>query len=102
MSMERNLKNNKLDLLAQINEAVTRKYGVVNIGNQICSKNGNGVFFRIYAFQDRDAFCVEYAENENGASRGIFGEDGDLFYMDEFETPEEMERAIIAEIDEVE
>lgn len=54
-------------------------------------------YFRIDEFPDEFALVIEYAENKNHAIRGIFGEDGDLFYLDEMDE-DEMFEAMLAEV----
>ena len=45
-----------------------------------------------------NAIVVEYADTEALAQKGIFGEDGDLFYIDEMDMPQ-MLAAIEKELD---
>lgn len=55
------------------------------------------VYFRIDVFPDEYALVIEYAENKAKAIRGIFGEDGDLFYLDEMDE-DEMFEAMLEEV----
>lgn len=45
-------------------------------------------YFRIDEFPGEFALVIEYAENKKQAIRGIFGEDGDRFYLDEMDEDE--------------
>lgn len=102
MSTEKSLKCDKLTALAFVNEQIDNIFKRRTLGKFECNENKNGVFFRVYAFPVENALCVEYADDEKGASRGIFGEDGDRFYLDEYETLAGMLSDIIAEIEEAE
>lgn len=54
-------------------------------------------YFRIDVFPDEYALVIEYVENKKDAIRGIFGEDGDLFYLDEMDE-DEMFEAMLKEV----
>ena len=55
--------------------------------------------FRVDSIGKFNAIVVEYADSIELAKKDIFGEDGDLFYMDELDE-KEMYSAIIQEIEE--
>ncbi len=52
------------------------------------------------AFPGRDAICVEYADNEELATKGVFAEDGDLFYIDDYDDIQTIWNDIESEINE--
>ena len=61
----------------------------------------NGFFFVISAFKWKDGdniLVVEYEESSDRAQKGLFGEDGDMFYPEEM-TEEELFQAIVREIE---
>lgn len=72
-----------------------------------CELNGtncfllrDGVVCRLSSMgEPYNALVLEYADNMELAQKGIFGEDGDLFYMDEM-TEDEMFEAMLKEINE--
>ena len=55
-----------------------------------CGTEGE-FYFRIDEFPDEFALVIEYVENKKHAIQGIFGEDGDLFYLDEMDEDEMFE-----------
>ena len=64
-------------------------------------KPAGEVYFRIAEFPGCNALVIEYAEDIEWAIRGIFGEDGDLFYLDEMDTDTMFQR-MLSEVEDAE
>lgn len=88
----------KMDVLSELNKMAEERYGVKTFGRFACFVNESGVPFRIFAFPMEFAICVEYAESESDAALGRF-EDGDRFYLEDFQSIEEIANAVFAEIE---
>lgn len=86
------------DILAMVNEEAQKKYAKTRTKKHILFKKENGELFNIFAFPDEPSICVEYAENEEEADLWRF-EDGDRFYLEDFQSLEALTEAIFAEID---
>ncbi len=57
------------------------------------------LYFRIDEFPGEFALVIEYVENKKDAIRGIFGEDGDRFYLEDMDE-DEMFEAMLKEVTE--
>lgn len=65
--------------------------------NYFVSKNN--VFFKLSLIFDKEAIVVEYADNERDVILNRF-EDGDPFYIEDYDTVEELYNNILNEIKE--
>lgn len=92
-------KEMRLKRIDNINDMLRKKYKSIEINKTIVFLSENGQVFRVDSIGKFNAIVVEYADNIELAKKGIFGEDGDLLYMDELDE-KEMYRAIIQEIEE--
>ena len=54
-------------------------------------------YFRVDEFPGEFALVIEYAEKQRDAIRGIFGEDGDRFYLEDM-NEDEMFEAMLKEV----
>lgn len=93
-------KKNSLAILAQINKDFGLKYETKAFGGRVCFVNKNGVPFSVFILNGwkEPTFGVEYADNADAAESGIF-EDGDAFYLADYNTPDDMITAMCQEID---
>lgn len=93
-------KKSNPDILTRVNEEMSRKYGAKAFGNRLCFVNKNGTPFNVFALkrEEEPVFGVEYADNVDDAERGIF-EDGDAFYLADYNTLDDMITAMCQEID---
>ena len=93
-------KETRLQRKEILNEKLSQEYESIMIGGTQCFLIRDGMVCRIDSIGgEYDAFVIEYAENLELAQKNIFGEDGDLFFMDEFDE-EEMLEAMKKEIEE--
>ena len=82
-----------------LSEKLSQIYESVEIDGRQCFVSSRGVIFRLDSLGGEcNALVIEYADTLDLAKKGIFGEDGDLFYMDEF-NEDEMLNAMIQEIE---
>lgn len=89
----------RLKRIAILNEKLQQVYESVQIDNNQCFMIDNGKVCKIDDFGGNyNALVIEYAENLEKAKKGLFGEDGDLFYMDELGEVE-MFNAMLKEIE---
>lgn len=91
-------RSDKIEMLEKIAEKAKERYREKTFGKYSCLVNANGEPFRIFAFPGEKAICIEYAESENDAALGRF-EDGDRFYLEDFQSLEALTEAVFAEID---
>lgn len=86
--------------LAILNKMLAEKYEKITIRERDCFQLKDG---RICRLDDigggYNALVIEYADNLEMARKGVFGEDGDLYCMDEM-SESEMFEAMIREIEE--
>lgn len=91
-------KEMRLQRKAKLEEKLSQKYDSITLDGLKCFLLKNGMVCRIDSIGgEHDALVIEYADNLDLAKRNIFGEDGDLFYMDELDE-EEMYEAMLKEI----
>lgn len=84
-----------------LNERLKHRYDSIEIDKSTCFIINEGIVCRIASLGgEYNALVIEYADNLEKANRGLFGEDGDLFYMDELDE-DKMFDAIIKEIDNI-
>ena len=93
------MKNNKMSALKTVNKLLDGLYKKVQFEDCDAYVNKKGIFFRLYAFPGSKALCVEYEDDKTYASKGLFASDGDRFYLDDYETIDEMLKDITKEID---
>ena len=78
---------------------LSEKYESNTMNGALCFAIKDGMYCRIDMLGGQyDALVLEYAENLEQAKKNIFGEDGDLFYMDTLDE-EEMFKAMLSEIE---
>lgn len=92
-------KEMRLKRIDDINDMLGEKYKRIEINGTTAFLSSNEQVFRVDSIGKFNAIVVEYADSIELAKKDIFGEDGDLFYMDELDE-KEMYRAIIQEIEE--
>lgn len=92
-------KEMRLKRINDISERLKKKYKSVEINGTIVFLLEDGTVFRLDSIGKFNAIVIEYADDIESAKKGIFGEDGDLFYMDEL-NEEQMFGKIIEEISE--
>lgn len=75
---------------------------VYSTGDFVCFCYNDAVFFKIsnlrWKESGNEVIVAEYADTEFEARKGLFGEDGDMFYLDEMSESEIVE-AIIKEVE---
>ena len=85
-----------------IEQRLSEKYPVQFVHNdKKCMKTPDDLFFIVSALKWRredELIVVEYADTLGAAEKGIFGEDGDFWYIDEM-TEDEIYEAIVNEIE---
>lgn len=91
-------KEMRLKRIDDINGMLEKKYKSIKINGTTAFLSEKGPVFRVDSIGDFNAIVVEYSDNIELAKKGIFGEDGDLFYMDEMDE-EQMFDAMIEEIE---
>ena len=85
-------------IFSSIKTKLSGQYEQEDINGNICFKNKNGMYFRLFEFPGENALCIEYAENKKDAASNMF-EDGDRYYIDEL-NEYQMYEAMIKEIEE--
>ena len=81
-----------------LNKRISKIYETVEIDGTICFLVDNNIVCRIDSMGgEYNALVIEYANNIDMAKKGIFGEDGNLFYMDEM-SEDEMFNAMVSEM----
>lgn len=92
------LKEMRLKRIDSLNEKLKNKYQSMKINGTMAFVLNDGQICRLDSIGDCNAIVIEYAENYEEAQKGLFGEDGDLFYMDEMDE-EQMYNTMIKEIE---
>lgn len=93
-------KKSDLNTLALITEKLSQKYDERIVGQYRCYVNKKSVLFHAFCLQNGHAFGIEYADTVDEAKQEKF-EDGDIFYLADYNTIEEMFLAMCREIDSV-
>ncbi|MBQ8559057.1 MAG: hypothetical protein IJ439_03630 [Tyzzerella sp.] len=84
-----------------LSERLAQKFESITIDERTCFLIKDGFVCRLDSMSEPyNALVIEYADNLELAKKGIFGEDGDLFYMDEM-SESEMFEAMVREIEEL-
>ncbi len=91
-------KEMRLKRIDDINTMLGEKYKSIVINGTTAFLSADGQVFRVDSIGTFNAIVVEYADNIELAKKELFGEDGDLLYMDELDE-KEMYRAIIQEVE---
>ena len=92
-------KETRLQRKEILNEKLSQVYESIMIGGTQCFLIRDGMVCRIDSIGgEYDALVIEYAENLELAKRNIFGEDGDLLFMDKLDEKEMLE-AMMKEIE---
>lgn len=85
-------KEMRLKRINNLDAVLSKLYECTRIQNRICYLIGDGAVCRIDDVGDQyNALVIEYADSIETAQKGIFGEDGDLFFMDELNESEMLE-----------
>lgn len=92
-------KEMRLKRIDDISERLKKKYKSIEINGTIAFLLEDGTVFRLDSIGKFNAIVIEYADNIESAKKGIFGEDGDLFYMDKL-NEKQMFDAMMEEISE--
>lgn len=79
-------------------DRLQNRYPSIVVNGSVCFVTDDGVIFQIVCLKDFKAFVIGYAETMEEAEKNFF-EDGDLFYMDEFSSEDEMFAEMIKEIE---
>ena len=95
-------KKSSNEIRQEIESGLSQRYNIAFRGDgYICFCN-NGLFFKVSVLKWKDdgrrVAVAEYANSELDARNGIFGDDGDLFYLDEM-SEEEIVNAMAREIE---
>ena len=88
----------RLKRIDDINERLKKKYKNIEINGTTTYLLEEGTVFRLDSIGEFNAIVIEYADDIESAKKGIFGEDGELFYMNDM-NEEEMYEAIVEEIE---
>lgn len=91
-------KEMRLKRIDDINEKLKKKYKHIEITGTLLFILETGIVFRIDSIGKFNAIVIEYADDIKSAKKGIFGEDGELFYMSDM-NEDEMYEAMIEEIE---
>lgn len=92
-------KEMRLKMIDNLNEKLFQRYESIVIGSTICFLLKDKTVCRLDSIGDEyNALVIEYADNIDMARKGVFGEDGELFCMDDM-SEEQMLEAIIKEIE---
>ena len=82
-----------------LNQRLAQRYENITINGTVCFLLNNGIVCRLDSMGgDYNALVIEYADNLDLARKNVFGEDGNLFYMDEL-GEEDMLIAMLQEIE---
>lgn len=91
-------KEMRLKRIDDINEKLKKKYKYIEITGTLLFVLETGIVFRIDSIGKFNAIVIEYADDIESAKKGIFGEDGELFYMNDM-NEDEMYEAMVEEIE---
>lgn len=92
-------KESRLKRKEILNERLAQHYENTIINGDICFLLSDGSVCRLDSMGDEcNALVIEYADSLDMAKKNMFGEDGDLFFMDELDE-DAMFRAMIEEMD---
>lgn len=95
---QREMRSKRKEIL---NERLTQRFESIMINGTPCFLLKSGEVCRLDSLgEEHNALVIEYADDLDLAKRNIFGEDGDLFYMDELDE-EAMYNAMIHEIEDI-
>ncbi len=85
--------------LADVKDKLNEVYSTECISEHLCWMNKYGVFFKVFCFDNNErSFGIEYASNKDEVLQNYF-EDGDLFYVDDYSSLDEMIADMRLEID---
>ncbi|MCD8087553.1 MAG: hypothetical protein LUE22_03050 [Oscillospiraceae bacterium] len=84
--------------LGKIKEKLSKVYKQENFGERTYFVNQHGTPFMPFAFPGRFALGIEYADSKEDAVLGRF-EDGDLFYIEDYVTVDDLFRDMFQEIE---
>ncbi len=85
-------------VMIKLNKYFASKYEKMLIDKVTCYVLPDGQIITITGMISMDAIVVEYAENKEEADKGWL-EDGDLFYLSDYESDDELIEAIMNEIE---
>ena len=93
---QREMRSKRKEIL---NKRLAQRFETIMINGMTCFLLKSGEVCRLDSLgEERNALVIEYADDLDLAKRNIFGEDGDLFYMDELDE-DAMFEAMIREIE---
>lgn len=87
-----------LERLQNLADRLQNRYSPIVVNESVCFVTDDGKIFQIVCLKDFKVFVIGYADTMEEAEKNFF-EDGDLFYMDEFSSEDEMFAAMIKEIE---
>lgn len=85
-------KGMRLKRIDNINKRMKKKYKNVEIDGKTVFFSEAGNIFRLDSIGAFNAIVIEYADDIESAKKGIFGEDGGLFFMEEMDEKEMFEK----------
>ena len=91
-------KRKRNEAVEAINARLAEKYGMREVNGHFFCGTGKGDIFIVRGFPSEMALVVEYADNYEEATHNLF-EDGDRFYLEDYETEDDLFNAIITEIE---
>ncbi len=95
---EKKRKTDMSKAMTFITNGMDKAYPTIDVGNENCYKNQNDVLFNVDTLKSDGAFVVEYANNIIEAKHNMF-EDGDLFFLEDYNSLDEIFQAMCDEID---
>lgn len=87
----------QLETLAIVTNRFNSQYRLEKYGKREAFVTPGGTIFNVCAFPEEYALVIEYAENAQEAMEGRF-EDGDRFYLDEYNDYDQLIEAMRKEI----
>ncbi len=91
------MEERKNDLIIQIIAKLDKVYQKELVCNRVCYMSKGGIPFSPFKLED-GAYGIEYANGEECIRQGIF-EDGDIFYVEDYDCIDDMVKDMCREID---
>lgn len=92
------LTGKKNEVVEILNNKLASIYKTREINSELFCENKKGDIFIVRPFPSEEAIVVEYADNYEDALSNLF-EDGDRFYLEDYETYDELSDAVVMEIE---
>lgn len=84
-----------------LNSRLAQIFESIIIDETVCFLVKDDIVCRLDTLgEEYNALVIEYADSLDSAKKNVFGEDGDLFYMDEM-SEDEMFTAMVTEIEDL-